>query len=138
MPDSGQPASQGAGMGDEKDTHSPPLRHLRAAQLRARAVRGGLVKLAFGTIFLVGALAHALSPERHEQSSLIWITLLSLMSTINVALGLRSLARTRSTPRKGSWDGPLSPPRLRGRAWAAIAVAWGVLAVLLLGLLLRR
>jgi len=100
-----------------------PLRHLRAAQLRARAVRGGLVKLAFGTVFLVGALAHALSPQRHQQSSILWITVLSLMSTVNVALGLRSLARAR---------------RLRGRAWVPVTAAWGGLAVVLLGLLLRR
>jgi Kef-type K+ transport system membrane component KefB len=100
-----------------------PLRHLRAAQLRAQAVRGGLVKLAFGTIFLVGALAHGLSPQRHEQSSLFWITLLSLMSTVNVALGLRSLSRSR---------------RLRGRAWLLAAGVWGLLAIVLLGLLLRR
>jgi hypothetical protein len=100
-----------------------PLRHLLAAQLRARAVRGGLVKLAFGTVFLVGALAHALSPERHEQSSLFWMTLLSLMSTANVAMGSRSLARAR---------------RLRGRTWLPVSGAWGLLVVVLLGLLLRR
>jgi Kef-type K+ transport system membrane component KefB len=102
---------------------APPLRHLRAAQMRARAVRGGLVKLALGMVFLVGALAHALSPQRHDQSSLVWITLLSLMSTANVGLGLRSLARAR---------------RLRGRPWLAAAAAWGLLAVVLLALLLRR
>jgi hypothetical protein len=100
-----------------------PLRHLRAAQLRTRAVRGGLIKLALGTVFLVGALAHALSPQRHEQSSLLWITVLSLMSTINVALGLRLLSRAR---------------RLRGRTSVLVVWAWGVLAVLLMGLLLRR
>jgi hypothetical protein len=100
-----------------------PLRHLRAAQLRTRAVRGGLVKLALGSVFLVGALAHALSPQRHEQSSLLWITVLSLMSTINVALGLRLLSRAR---------------RLSGRTSALVVAAWGLLAVLLMGLLLRR
>ncbi len=100
-----------------------PLRHLRAAQLRARAVRGGLVKLAFGTVFLMGALAHALSPDRHDQGSLFWMTLLSLMSTANVALGMRSLNRVR---------------RPRGRSWLVVAGAWGLLAVVLLGLLLRR
>jgi hypothetical protein len=121
MADPAHPGSDGAA--DEVPGRIAPLRHLRAAQLRARVVRGGLVKLAFGTVFLVGALAHALSPERHEQSSLFWITLLSLMSTVNVALGLRSLARAR---------------RLVGRSWVPIAGAWGFLAVALLGLLLRR
>ena len=115
------PAPDGAG--DKDSPGTAPLRHLRAAQLRARVVRSGLVKLAFGTVFLVGALAHALSPERHGQSSLFWITLLSLMSTINVGLGLRALARAR---------------RLPAGSWAPIAAAWGGLAVALLGLLLRR
>jgi Kef-type K+ transport system membrane component KefB len=113
-------------MADPAETQTTvvaPLRHLRAAQLRARAVRGGLIKLAFGTLFLVGALAWALSPERHAQASLFWTTLLSLMSTINVALGMRSLGRAR---------------RLRGRSWVVVAGVWGVLAVVLLGLLLRR
>jgi heme/copper-type cytochrome/quinol oxidase subunit 3 len=99
------------------------LRHLRAAQLRIRAIRGALVKGAFGTVFLVGAIAHALSPQRHEQSSLFWISLLLLMSTINVGLGLRALARAR---------------RLRGRAWLWAAGVWGSLSLVLLGLLLRR
>jgi Kef-type K+ transport system membrane component KefB len=111
-----QPAQPAAGS-------EVPLRHLRAAQLRARAIRGGLVKLAFGTVFLVGALAHALSPQRQEQSSLLWITVLVLMSTANVGLGLQSLARAR---------------RLRGRLWVYATVSWGLLAVVLLGLLLRR
>lgn len=122
MADPARPASDGAA-GDDPPRGGAPLRHLRAAQLRARVVRGGLVKLTFGSVFLVGALAHALSPERHEQSSLFWITLLSLMSTVNVALGLRSLVRAR---------------RLPGGYWMPIAGAWGFLAVALLGLLLRR
>ncbi|MES1166210.1 MAG: hypothetical protein ABUR63_10655 [Verrucomicrobiota bacterium] len=104
-----------------------PLRHLFAARLRARAVRGGLVKLTFGTLFLVGALAHALSPQRHEESSVLWITVLALMSTINVALGLRSLARARR------WRGGSSV-----RSWIPVTVVWGLLAIVLLGLLLRR
>ena len=100
-----------------------PLRHLRAAQMRARVVRGALVRLAFGTVFLIGALAHALSPQRHESSSVLWMTLLSLMSTINVGLGLRALARLR---------------RPRWRQWLPAAGAWGLLSVILLALLLRR
>lgn len=125
MPDTGQPVPDGSTRDAPIDPGAPgaPLRHLRAAQLRARAVRGGLIKLAFGMVFLVGALAHALSPERHEQTSLFWITLLSLMSTVNVALGLRSVVRAR---------------RMRGPSWVSIAAAWGVLLVALLGLLLRR
>ena len=77
----------------------------------------------FGTVFLVGALAHALSPARHDRTSLLWMTLLLLMSTINVALGLRSVARAR---------------RQQGRAAAVAAGEWGVLALVVVGLLLRR
>ncbi|MBC8133493.1 MAG: hypothetical protein H7X95_10980 [Deltaproteobacteria bacterium] len=145
MPDSGEPRltgnpEDGDQRGDGSDRLAAggaagdvtPLRHLRAAQLRARATRGGLVKLAFGTVFLVGALAHALSPERHEQSSLFWMTLLWLMSTVNVALGLRSVGRARRTP------GTQRTQRTMGRAWFLIAGSWGLLAVVLLGLLLRR
>lgn len=96
---------------------------MRAAKLRARAARGGLAKLAFGTVFLIGALAHALSPERHERMSLAWMTLLLIMSTINVALGLRSISRSR---------------RLTIRATTGAAAVWGFLALVLVGLLLRR
>jgi heme/copper-type cytochrome/quinol oxidase subunit 3 len=81
------------------------------------------VKLVLGTVFLVGALAHALSPERHDRMSLLWMTLLLIMSTLNVALGLRSLARAR---------------RRRGRIATLAASAWGLLSVVLVGLLLRR
>lgn len=81
------------------------------------------MKLILGTVFLVGALAHALSPERHDQMSLVWMTLLLIMSTLNVALGLRSLARARRRP---------------GRGATLAAFAWGVLSVVLVGLLLRR
>jgi hypothetical protein len=99
------------------------LSHLRAAKLRARAVRGGLVKLAFGTVFLIGALAHALSPERHASMSVLWMTLLLIMSTVNVALGLKAIARAR---------------RMTARGATLAAAAWGVLALVLVGLLLRR
>lgn len=110
-----EPSSDGAA--------ASQLRHLRAAQLRARVVRGALVRLAFGTVFLVGALAHALSPERHSGSSVMWMTVLVLMSTVNVGLGLRALARLR---------------RPRWRQWVPATGAWGILSVVLLALLLRR
>jgi hypothetical protein len=114
----GQPVDESPARPDR-----PPLRHLRAAQMRARVVRGALVRLAFGTVFLIGALAHALSPQRHDSSSVLWMTMLSLMSTINVGLGLRALARLR---------------RPRWRHWLPAAGAWGALSIILLALLLRR
>ena len=107
----------------KREPGPPRFAEIRAARLRARAVRGGIVKLAFGTIFLIGALAHALSPARHEPVSLFWMSLLLIMSTANVALGLQSVSRGR---------------RLTGRAAGAAAGAWGLLALVLLGLLLRR
>jgi len=99
------------------------LGEVRAARLRARAMRGGIVQILLGTVFLVGALAHALSPERHERSSLLWITGLVLISTVYVALGQRTLGRVR---------------RWRRPSWLWVATAWGFLAVVLSGLLLRR
>jgi hypothetical protein len=107
----------------KRESGPPRFAELRAARLRTRAVRGGIVKLAFGTVFLVGALAHALSPARHESMSLFWMTLLLIMSTANVALGLRSVSRGR---------------RLSVRGANAAAGAWGLLALVLVGLLLRR
>ena len=48
---------------------------------------------------------------------------LILMSTINVGAGLRAITRVR---------------RRRGRAWVSATGVWGLLSVILLGLLLRR
>jgi len=102
---------------------APRLMQLRVAQLRNRIIRGGLIKIAFGTLFLIGSLAHALSPQRHESSSVLWMTMLLLSSTVNVAWGLRALSRAR---------------RIRGPFWIFASAAWALLALLLLGLLLRR
>src|SRR3569623_2593111 len=102
---------------------SPRFAEIRAARLRARAVRGGIGKLACGTVFLIGALAHALSPGRHESVSLFWMSVLLIMSTANVALGLQSVSRGR---------------RLTARAAIVATAAWGLLSLVLLGLLLRR
>lgn len=106
-----------------RELGAPRFAEIRAARLRARAVRGGIVKLAFGTVFLIGALAHALSPARHESVSLFWMSVLLVMSTANVALGLQSVSRGR---------------RLTARAAGVATAAWGLLSLVLLGLLLRR
>jgi hypothetical protein len=101
----------------------PPARmdEVRAAQQRSRALRWGLGKLALGTLFLVGALAHALGPEPHGGSAVFWMAALALLSTFNVGLGLRTLARAR---RRGL------------RLWPVLAGTWGLLSVALLKLLL--
>jgi len=98
------------------------LRQVRAAQLRARATRWAVGRVLLGSVFLIGALAYARAPDRHERASLLWMTALLILSTLDVALGLRALARVR---------------RRSARLWVAATVAWGVLATLLVGFLLR-
>jgi len=102
---------------------SPPsLRHVRAAQLRARATRRAIGQVLLGTVFLIGALAYARAPDRHEQPNLLWMAGLLVLSTVDVGLGTRTLARVRRRPR---------------RLWVAATAAWGVLATVLVGFLLR-
>jgi hypothetical protein len=48
------------------------LRHVRAAQLRARATRQAIIQMLLGTVFLVGALSYARAPDRHVQVNLAW------------------------------------------------------------------
>jgi len=110
--------------------HAPPtpgsrsLRHVRAAQLRAKASRRAIVQVLLGSVFLMGALAYALAPDRHSDTSLMWMTGLLLLSTMYVALGMRTLARLRLR-------------RRLARLWAAAAAAWGLLSTVLVGFLLR-
>jgi len=100
----------------------PTLRHVRAAQLRARARRGAIGRIMLGMVFLVGALAYARAPDRHSRSSLLWMTMLLVLSTAYVALGVRTLGRVRRR-----WQ----------RVWLAAAALWGVLATVVVGFLLR-
>jgi hypothetical protein len=98
------------------------LRVVRAAQLRARATRRAIGQIALGSIFLVGALAFARAPDRTAQGSVRWMTLLLVLSMLDVGIGLRALARLR---------------RKAGRLWLAATAAWGLLSTLVVGLLLR-
>ncbi|HEY2904164.1 MAG TPA: hypothetical protein VGL59_26485 [Polyangia bacterium] len=102
----------------------PPttLRHVRAAQLRARARRGAIGRIILGMVFLIGALAYARAPDRHSRQSLLWMTALLVMSTAYVGLGVRTLGRVR---------------RRAQRLWMAAAALWGVLATAVVGFLLR-
>ncbi|HXI59190.1 MAG TPA: hypothetical protein VNO55_24150 [Polyangia bacterium] len=100
----------------------PSLRHVRAAQLRARARRGAIGKVILGMVFLMGALAYARAPDRHSRQSLLWMTGLLVMSTTYMAIGVRVLSRIL---RRG--------PRL----WVAAAAVWGFLSTVLVGFLLR-
>ena len=99
------------------------LRQVRAAQLRAKALKWAIGKSAFGTIFLVGALAYALAPQRHSELSHLWMAFLLVLSTLNVGLGLRTFSRVR---------------RRAARYWPVATALWGVLATALVRLLMQR
>lgn len=106
-----------------RDDDGRGLRHVRAAQLRGRAIRWGIGKSMLGTVFLVGAIAHAYGPDPQASGSLAWMSGLIVLSTLNVALGLRTFARV--------W-------RRGGRYWLPAALLWGALASILLRVLVGR
>jgi len=110
-------------MSSQPRTSPTLLRQVRAAQLRARATRRAIGQVALGSVFLVGALAYALAPDRHDQPNLLWMAGLLVLSTVDVGLGTRTLARVR---------------RRRASLWVAATVAWGLLATVLVGFLVRR
>jgi hypothetical protein len=112
-PDANQPRPEGG--------HS--LRQVQAAQLRAKAIRWGISRSIFGTVFLIGALAYALGPDRSSQNSRIWMTLLVVLSTLNVGLGLRTFSQVRGKGR---------------RVWWVVTILWGALAIGLVRILLSR
>jgi hypothetical protein len=99
------------------------LKQVRAAQLRAKAVRWAIGKSVLGSVFLVGALSYALGPMPHDQSSVMWMAGLVVLSTFNVGLGLRTFARVN---------------RKVSRYWLPATLAWGLLSAALLKILLRR
>lgn len=96
------------------------LREVRAAQLRARAIRWGIGKSALGSIFLLGGLAYALGPEPQAPASRMWMTLLVVLSTFHVGLGLRTFSKVR---------------RRAVRVWLPATLAWGALSTVLLKIL---
>jgi hypothetical protein len=112
-----KPAPEGA----EPPAHS--LHQVRAAQLRVRATRWAIGKSALGTVFLIGALAYALGPDRRLPASRLWMALLVVLSTLNVGLGLRTFSRVRRRAR---------------RFWLVATILWGLLATGLLRLLVAR
>jgi hypothetical protein len=98
------------------------LWHVRAAQLRARATKQAIVQVLLGSVFLVGALAHARSPDHHAQSTVAWMAGLLVLSTLDVGVGLRTLVRLR---RRATW------------VWVAGTAAWASLSVALIAFLLK-
>ena len=105
-------------------TGARSLRHVRAAQLRARATRQAIIQMLLGTVFLIGALSYARAPDRHQQANVAWMSGLLVLSTLDAALGLRALVRLRMR-RKNAW------------VWMAATAAWGLLSVVVLAVLLR-
>jgi hypothetical protein len=99
------------------------LRQVRAAQLRAKALRWAIGKSALGSLFLVGALAYALAPQRSSGSSRLWMAFLLVLSTVNVGLGLRTFSRVR---------------RKAGRYWLAATILWGALGTVVVRMLTSR
>ena len=101
----------------------PPLRHVRAAQLRALAVRWAIGRTFLGLLFLVGAMAYAFGPAPLAPSSALWTALLLVLSTLNVGLGLRGFSRIR---RRGT------------RWWLPATIVFGLSATLMLRLVAAR
>jgi hypothetical protein len=99
------------------------LRHVRAAQLRARAIRWAIGKSVLGMVFLVGALSYAFGPAPHDPTSVTWMGLLVVLSTFHIGLGLRTFSRAN---------------RRAARVWFPATLLWGVLSAVLLQILLRR
>ena len=113
-----------AGVSRTPETSSPrSLRQVRAAQLRTRALRWAIGKSALGSVFLAGALAYALAPQRHSEMSHLWMAFLLVLSTLNVGLGLHTFSRVR---------------RRAGRYWPIATALWGVLATVLVRILMER
>jgi hypothetical protein len=110
-------------MDENRPDSRKSLKQVRAAQLRARAVRWAIGKSVLGSVFLVGALSYALGPLPHDQSSVLWMAALLVMSTAYVGLGLRTFARVN---------------RKVARYWLPATLAWGGLSAALLKILLRR
>ena len=100
------------------------LRHVRAAQLRARATRQAIIQMLLGTVFLIGALSYALAPDKHAQANLAWMAGLLVLSTLDAALGLRALVRLRMR-RRNAW------------VWMAATGAWALLSIVVIAVLLR-
>jgi hypothetical protein len=113
-----------AGEGDpDIKSERRSLREVRAAQLRAVAIRWAIGKSALGTVFLLGAIAHALSPEPRASSASVWMSLLVVLSSAYVGLGLRTFSRVR---------------RQAARFWLPATFTWGLLATALVYILSRR
>ena len=96
------------------------LKHVRAAQLRARLGRRATGQLALATVFLVGALSFGYGPQRIESHAALWMAFLCVLSTFHMGTGTRLLARVRRWPRLVVWLGTA--------VWGGLLLAllWGL------------
>src|SRR4030095_5098630 len=115
MKDRNVGSRNGGGRDDGKS-----LRHVRAGQLRAKAIAWGIGNSVLVRCFLLRALSYAFGPDPRAPGSLLWMAMLLLLSTINVGLGLRTFSRVR---------------RRAARFWLPATLTWGVLGAVLLLLL---
>lgn len=80
---------------------APPalvLRHVKAAQLRARLARKAIGQLALATLFLMGALSFGYGPQRRDGNAALWMAFLCILSTVHMATGTRLLTRAKRWP----------------------------------------
>jgi hypothetical protein len=99
------------------------LREVRAAQLRAVAIRWAIGKSALGMVFLLGAIAHALAPDPRAPAASAWMSMLVVLSSAYVGLGLHTFSRVR---------------RRAARFWLPATFLWGLLATAVVYMLSRR
>jgi succinate dehydrogenase hydrophobic anchor subunit len=99
------------------------LKEVRAAQLRTRTVRWAIGKVAFGMLFLIGAMSYTVAPDSGSKSTALWMAMLVVLSTLHIGLGLRALTRVRQRA---------------VRLWFPATLAWGLLATVMLRILVDR
>lgn len=101
----------------------PSPRDVRAAQLRARVHRWGLIRCGFGLLFAIGASAHVMGPVPVVRSSVLWASILVVLSGFHVGIGLRALGRVHG------WSANL---------WQVATLGWGGAVTAVVAYLLRR
>ena len=104
----------------DKQRQAPLLTGVKAAQGRAATIRWAIGKTVLGMIFLLGAMAHAFSPQPRSTMTQLWTVTLIVLSTVYVGLGLRAFAHVRQRGR---------------RLWVALTLGWGVAAAVMLRIL---
>ena len=108
-PTCSRPATRCHTEGHGSSERGPTLRQVRAARLAGAPTRGAIIQVLLGSVFLVGraGLRARPGPSGSGRTSL-WMTGLLVLSTADVGVGLRTLARARPpSPRSG---GSLAAP----------------------------